>query len=306
MKISTAILALITHTSALVKPATTKSTRANKEAGRIKKNAVTLTPPQTAKPSILRRIANSMEGLVGPMPLEQPWASKYWEDPRIHSFGNVGIGGTLHSLLAPFFTLLLDVTAYEGENLRQLGFAEVAKRRSRAGLPPATQVVDLGCGTGTSTRELKGAFPLAEVVGVDTSEEMLAMAKALTLMMPTFPKKSSTVPAMGFLVANAESTGLETGLFDVVSASFLFHEAPQVGRKRILAEAKRLLKPGGTLVVLDICRDYEPSPMMLVGEPYIKGYLRDFGRDVRAAGFGKIECAQPIPGRAETWICTRL
>ena len=128
-------------------------------------------------------------------------------------------------------------------------------------------------------------------------------------MIPTYPKPVTfgirPAPEVFYLKANAESTGLPSNAFDVVTTSFLFHEAPQAGRKKILAEAKRLLKPGGTLLVLDISRDYEPSPVMLAGEPYIMGYLRNFGRDVRAAGFGKIECAQPIPGRAESWFCTK-
>ena len=63
-----------------------------------------------------------------------------------------------------------------------------------------------------------------------------------------------------------------------------------------------MLKPGGTSLVIDISRDYVPSPVMLAGEPYIMGNLRNFGRDVRAAGFGKTECAQPIPDRAESWF----
>ena len=71
--------------------------------------------------------------------------------------------GLVHSVVAPFFTLLLDMTAYQGENLRKLGAMEVKKRREKASLPSPTRVLDLGCGTGTSTRELKSTFVDAEV-----------------------------------------------------------------------------------------------------------------------------------------------
>ena len=34
--------------------------------------------------------------------------SKYYYDPRIHNFGNIGLGGRIHSLLAPYATKLID------------------------------------------------------------------------------------------------------------------------------------------------------------------------------------------------------
>lgn len=43
---------------------------------------------------------------------------------------------------------------------------------------PLETVVDLGCGPGNSTAVIKEAFPQAEVIGVDSSPEMLAAAKA--------------------------------------------------------------------------------------------------------------------------------
>jgi len=84
---------------------------------------------------------------------------------------------------------------------------------------------------------------------------------------------------------------------------FLLHEAPQAGRRSILAEAKRLLKPGGTLVICDIAREYTPSPTMKSGEPYIDGYLANVEDDIRSTGFKSVAVSQPIPGRAEMWEC---
>ena len=45
---------------------------------------------------------------------------EYWNDPRIHSLGNVGLGGVVHALLAPFSTKLIDVLAYDGADVRHL------------------------------------------------------------------------------------------------------------------------------------------------------------------------------------------
>ena len=43
---------------------------------------------------------------------------KYPYDPRIHNFGNIGIGGKIHAMLARPVTRLIDHVAYDGINVR--------------------------------------------------------------------------------------------------------------------------------------------------------------------------------------------
>ena len=43
----------------------------------------------------------------------------YYMDPRIHSLGNHGLGGKVHSMLAPVFTKLIDKVAYKGVDIRK-------------------------------------------------------------------------------------------------------------------------------------------------------------------------------------------
>ena len=45
-------------------------------------------------------------------------ALKYWADPRIHGWGNVGSSGAVHAFLAPTFTAGLDAFAYGGLDTR--------------------------------------------------------------------------------------------------------------------------------------------------------------------------------------------
>jgi hypothetical protein len=42
----------------------------------------------------------------------------YWFHTNIHTFGNTGFFGALHAAVAPFFTNLIDIFAYEGDNVR--------------------------------------------------------------------------------------------------------------------------------------------------------------------------------------------
>ena len=89
-------------------------------------------------------------------------------------------------------------------------------------------------------------------------------AKGIMCEMPT-----------SFSTANAEETELPSKSFDLVTIMYAFHEAPKRGRHKILKEARRLLQPGGTLAVVDICTDYQPSKSMLAGEPYGKLLMRN-------------------------------
>jgi ubiquinone/menaquinone biosynthesis C-methylase UbiE len=145
------------------------------------------------------------------------------------------------------------------------------------------RVLDLCCGVGTSTRALREAFPEAEaVIGMDTSLEMISMAnflsRHLSFVKPLFQtlryyKKKMTkgvCSAATFTLGNAECTELPDKSFGLVTIMYAFHEAPREGRDRIICEARRLLKPGGTLAIIDIHSDFKPPQSMLRGEPYGK------------------------------------
>ena len=117
---------------------------------------------------------------------------RYWNDPRIHNLGNTGLGGAIHALLATVATRVIDHLAYGGRDVR----AEVLEDVDGS-------VVDLCCGVGLSTK--------VGSVGVDTSPEMIAMAK--------------TVGGADFRVGNAEDFG-EDGEYDVATLMFGLHEMP--------------------------------------------------------------------------------
>lgn len=169
-------------------------------------------------------------------------------DPRIHTLGNHGALGKVHAAIAPIFTKMIDYNIY-GEDIR-------AKVVSEQGVNAS--ILDLGCGTGFSTSSHPGS------VGMDLSKEMLEIANNI------FPDKH-------FIEGNAEDPIVE-GNFDVVSIMFLFHEVPQFSRKRIIDKAKMIAHK--RVIIVDIAPEYNPSPLMEKGEPYIRDYLAHIRDDL--------------------------
>ena len=118
----------------------------------------------------------------------------------------------------------------------------------RQGLIDAIQVIqprrilDLGCGTGSTTLMLKQAFPQAEVIGLDLSPYMLVRAE--------FKARADGLNVQ-WRHGNAEHTGLPGDSFDLVTASLLFHETPPAVSQAILRESFRLLRVGGQVAILD-------------------------------------------------------
>jgi SAM-dependent methyltransferase len=100
-----------------------------------------------------------------------------------------------------------------------------------------TRALDFGCGTGRSTRFLRGLG--FDVTGVDISEPMLAQAR-------------SRDPGGAYhLVADGDLPALPGGAYDLVLSAFTFDNVPTAERKVALFRALRSsLAPGGRLVNL--------------------------------------------------------
>lgn len=128
------------------------------------------------------------------------------------------------------------------------------------------RILDLGCGTGSTTLLLKQAFPQAQVIGLDLSPYMLVMANH---------KARTAGLNIQWCHGNAEATSLPNASFDLVTASLLFHETPSTVVQSILRECFRLLMPGGEVVILDGNQKTLRQADWLTEvfeEPYIKDY----------------------------------
>ena len=100
---------------------------------------------------------------------------------------------------------------------------------------PGQSIIDLGTGTGTLARGF--AQRGCDVIGVDPDPRMLSQAKELD--------RQNKV-SISYVEAKAESTGLDCGAADVVSAGQCWH---WFDRPRAIVEVNRILKPGGRLVI---------------------------------------------------------
>jgi SAM-dependent methyltransferase len=188
----------------------------------------------------------------------------------------------------------------------------------------------MACGVGISTRALAEAFEDADaIVGVDTSPEMIGMARGIQrhaiefgrttaqvkqllekVSNPKF-KVSSPIPSTvsfaaqeKYAIGNAERTIFPSETFNLVTIMYAFHEIPYLARYRILLEVRRVLECGGTLAIVDICPDeYKPSPSMLAGEPYVLEYQENIHDQIsNITGFTNLRYKSVIPGHVGMWL----
>ncbi len=146
------------------------------------------------------------------------------------------------------------------------------------------RIIDLGCGTGSTTLMLKQAFPEAEVVGLDLSPYMLVVADM---------KAQKAGLKIQWLHSSAESVALPDASFDLVASSLLFHETPPAVSRAILRESFRLLKVGGQVAILDGNQKTLRQTEWLTDlfeEPYVKSYAAgSLDAWAGAAGFAAVQ-----------------
>ena len=104
----------------------------------------------------------------------------------------------------------------------------------------AKNVLDVGTGTGDFLVVLKKVFPNAQLTGVDPNTESITEAQKL-------------FPEIEFREMSAEQLSFPDHTFDVVSISMALHHLPEI--EKAFAEMKRVLKPGGWIIVSELFSD---------------------------------------------------
>ncbi|MEP6916512.1 MAG: ubiquinone/menaquinone biosynthesis methyltransferase [Acidobacteriota bacterium] len=144
----------------------------------------------------------------------------------------------LFSTIADRYDLITSVLSYGQDRRWKQRLTELAA----AG--PATQALDLACGTGDIAFSL--ARRGARVVGLDITHRMVQIARG-----------KRGVPAVEFVTGDMMALPFGDATFDLVTTGYGIRNVPGIGQA--LAEMHRVLKPGGVLLSLDFNRPVNPA-----------------------------------------------
>jgi arsenite methyltransferase len=167
-----------------------------------------------------------------------------------------------------------------------------ARYLARIALPEGARILEVGCGNGAATKLIMQHVGPAQLVGIDPSSAFIDMADE------TFAGE----PRVSFAIGDAAATGQADACFDLVIAHTVYSHL--VDPERALAEARRVLRPGGQLVIFDgdfatlTVALFDGDPLQaavgavlrnLVHAPYI---MRRLPALVTAAGFS-VQSVEP-------------
>lgn len=151
---------------------------------------------------------------------------------------------------------------------------------------PPQQILDIGCSVGMSTFAMQEVYPDAQLTGLDLSPYFLSIAN--------YRSGQKQSQQINWVHAAGEATGLPAHSYDLVSLFLICHELPQTATRQIFQEAKRLLKPGGQIAIMDmnpaseIYAQMAPYVLTLLKstEPYLDRYFTlDISQALLDAGF---------------------
>ena len=170
----------------------------------------------------------------------------------------------------------------------------LALEEAGATVPNGGRILDMGCGTGMSTRRLAKKFPRAsDIIGVDLSPYFVAVGKKLMELAPTsFHDGGPWVcdieadDRIQYVVgdaANVHELGeIDEGTFHAANIQLVIHELPPKIARDVVDEAYRALTPGGQMWISEM--DFEApayaaqraNPLLFslirATEPYLDDY----------------------------------
>lgn len=138
-------------------------------------------------------------------------------------------------------------------------------------------VADLGAGEGTLAQLL--AQRASKVIAVDHSPKMVEFGTKLA--------KDHELPNLEYRLGDIEEIPIDDGSMDLVIFSQALHHAGRPARA--LAEARRIVRPGGTLVILDLLQHTFDKARELYADTWLGFPEAELAEMIEAAGFVQAE-----------------
>jgi ubiquinone/menaquinone biosynthesis C-methylase UbiE/DNA-binding HxlR family transcriptional regulator len=146
-------------------------------------------------------------------------------------------------------------------------------------LMPPMAIADLGAGEGSSALLLAGRARI--VIAVDSSAKMIEVGRELT--------RRHGVKNVEFRLGDMEEIPIGAGEVDLVWFSQSLHHA--LHPERALAEAARILAPGGRIVILDLVKHRFEEARELYADEWLGFSEAELESMLESAGFSDIETA---------------
>jgi ubiquinone/menaquinone biosynthesis C-methylase UbiE len=174
--------------------------------------------------------------------------------------------------------------------------------RTRTLLRPDMDLLEFGCGTGTTA--LIHAPLVRSVLAIDSSREMIAIARAKA--------EDAGIANARFEISSIEALEVDDESFDIILGMSILHLVAD--RDAVIARVRRLLKPGGIFVSSTACIDTMPTLIRwilpLIGRlgliPHVHVFSdKQLAHSLETAGFAITDQWRPDPKAAVFMIARK-
>ncbi len=163
-------------------------------------------------------------------------------------------------------------------------------------LMPPMVIADLGAGEGTISQLM--AQRAKKVIAIDNSEKMVEFGGELA--------RKHGIGNMEYRLGELEDVPIRTGTVDLAFLSQALHHARHP--HRAVEEARRILKPGGRIAVLDLNRHHFEEAREMYADVWLGFTELELERYLKSGGFKNVETAvvykEPEPPHFETLLGT--